>query len=76
MDKEHEREEDQEEDNSDSGSDDSSSDDDEEIEIDAADLDKLMALEADLEGNPNLYDKHVEVRQRSMVPTSDHTDEY
>ena len=42
-------------------SDSSSSSDDQEIEVDAADMEQLMKLEADLEGNPNLYDSHVKV---------------
>jgi hypothetical protein len=51
----------------DSGDDDSSSsssDGGDAKEIDAEDLTRMMAIEAELEANPNLYDKHIEVRGR------------
>ncbi len=45
----------------------SSSSDDEENEIPPEALTKLMQLKAALEANPNLYDKHVEVRASSLL---------
>ena len=43
------------------GSEDSDDSEDEDLEIGQADLNSLMALEAELQANPNLYDKHSEV---------------
>jgi len=42
------------------GSSDSESD-FEEVEVSEADMEAISALETELETNPNLYDKHVEV---------------
>ena len=39
----------------------SSSGSDEEVEVDHADMQRMMKLEADLEANPHLYDTHIQV---------------
>lgn len=51
----------------DGDSDDSSSDED--VELDAADEARIMALEAQLEAAPTVYDTHVQVRHASGLPT-------
>lgn len=48
------------------GSSDDSDSDFEEIEASAEDMDLITSLEAELSANPNLYDKHVEVRRRVL----------
>ena len=48
-------------------SDSSSSDSDDGMELAPADMEALMKLEGELEGNPNLYDTHVQVRDGSTV---------
>ena len=46
------------------GSSDDSDSDFEEVEASAEDMELITSLEAELSANPNLYDKHVEVRRR------------
>lgn len=40
----------------------------EEVDASPEDMDLMMQLETDLQGNPNLYDSHVQVSLQSWMP--------